>query len=86
MFIIDRLTDAEVWTIGDLAGVNRGKTALARADISHKALLELKMVFAGTPDKHPRHLNVGRWPIEKDEQKALAVEFCTQSMLYVRPT
>ncbi len=85
MFIIDRLADAEIWTIGDLAGENRGKLALARADIPHKALLELKMVFTRTHDEHPRHLNVGGWPVEKDEQKALAVEFCVKSTLHVRP-
>lgn len=85
MFVIDQLADAEIWTIGDLAGEKREKLALARADIPHKALLELEMVFARTPDEHPRHLNVGSWPVEKDEQKALAVEFCAKSMLHVRP-
>jgi hypothetical protein len=86
MFIIDQLADSEIWSIGDLAGQNRRKPAIARADIPRKAVLELKMVLARTPHEHPRHLNVGTWPPEKDEQKALAVEFCAKSMLYVRPT
>jgi hypothetical protein len=86
MFIIDGLADPEIWRTGDLAGENRGKPALARTDIPHKALLELKMMFAQTPDEHPRHVNVGSWPVDKDEQKALALEFCAKSVLYLRRT
>jgi len=85
MFILDKLPDSEIWAIGDFAGRNGGKPAIARADIPREALIELNMVFARTPDEHPRHLNVGGWPLEKDKQKALALEFCAKSMLYVRP-
>ena len=85
MFIVDELREPEVWALGDFAGENRGKPAAARADVEHEAIADLKVEFARTPHEHPRHVNVGGWPAEKDEQKALAVEFCARSTLSVRP-
>jgi len=85
MFSIDQLAENEIWDLGDYAGKNRGKAALARGDIHCKSVFELQMTVEQTPEDHPRHVNIAGWPTEKDEQKALALEFCARSTLCLRP-
>lgn len=85
MFFVDQLNPGEIWAIGDFAGKNRGKLAVASADMQRKSVLALQVTLELTPNDHPRHVNVAGWPTEKDEQKALALEFCAISTLAVRP-
>lgn len=84
MFWIDRLPEVQIWNIGDLAGRNRGKPAVARADVSSRSVNEIKLTIEADPGPHPRHVNVGPWPESKDEQKALALDLCAKSKLSVR--
>ncbi len=84
MFFIDQLSLDEVWGIGDFAGKNRGKLAIARADMQRKAVINLPVRLEPTPKDHPRHIDIGGWPTEKDAQKALALEFCAISTLALR--
>jgi hypothetical protein len=84
MFFIDQLSPSEVWALGDFAGKNRGKLAVARAVMSRKSVINLPVKLELTPSEHPRHMNVCGWPTGKDEQKALALEFCAISTLSLR--
>jgi hypothetical protein len=84
MFSVDQLTENEIWDLGDYAGKNRGKAALARGDIECKSIFELHMRVEPTPEDHPRHVNIAGWPTEKDKRKALALEFCARSTLHIR--
>ncbi len=86
MFFIDQLAGSDIWAIGDFAGRNRNKRAAARADMRRESVLDLHMTLQPTPEEHPRHINVSGWPAEKDEQKALALEFCANSDLQIRDT
>jgi len=85
MFIIDKLGESELWALGDFAGKNRVKLAVARADMRRDSVLELRLRLEATPGDHPLHINVADWPTEKDAQKALALEFCAVSTLAIRP-
>jgi hypothetical protein len=80
----DQLPEAEIWTIGDLLGANRGKPPLARADFNLAAVREAKLSAEADPEPHPRHVNLSGWPIEKDEQKAVAILLCQRSTLIMR--
>jgi hypothetical protein len=84
MFFIDQLGPSEIWAIGDFAGKNRGKLAVAHADMQRKLVADLPVTLEVTPNDHPRHINVAGWPTDKDQQKALALEFCAISTLTVR--
>ena len=84
MFFVDQLTDTETWSLGDFAGKNRGKPVIARADMHRKLILEMLLSLEPTRKDHPRHVNITGWPTDKDEQKALALEFCAKSALYLR--
>ena len=84
MFWIDRLEEPNIWELGDFAGKNRGKPAVARADISSRSVSEINLAIEADPEPHPRHVNVGPWPDAKDEQKAVALDLCAKSKLTVR--
>jgi hypothetical protein len=62
----------------------QGKLAVAHADMQRKLVTDLPVTLELTPNDHPRHINVGGWPTDKDKQKALALEFCAISTLTVR--
>jgi hypothetical protein len=83
MFFIDQLGPSEIWAIGDFAGKNRGKLAVAHADMQRKLVTDLPVTLELTPNDHPRHINVGGWPTDKDKQKALALEFCKRPAVAV---
>jgi hypothetical protein len=87
MFFVDSLQTAEIWMLGDTVGNNRGKPAKARAEMDRSAIglvEECKLRIEPDPKPHPRHVNIAGWPADKDAQKAVAVELCTASTLYVR--
>jgi hypothetical protein len=86
MLFIDDLPDGELWKIGDeVVGKERGRAAVARADLAKTSVLEIGLSVELAPGPHPRHADVGGWPTEKDEQKLIALELCAQSKLYLRP-
>jgi hypothetical protein len=80
----DQLSESEIWQIGDLLGAKRQKPPLARADFGLVAVKEAKLTVEPDPEPHPRHVNISGWPVEKDEQKAVAVLLCARSNLIVR--
>ncbi len=84
MFFLDGLIESDIWTLGDFAGQQRGKKALARAEILESFIRELELIVTLDPKDHARHVNVEHWPISKDEQKAIALEFCIKSPLFLR--
>lgn len=84
MFFLDELTESDIWILGDFAGKKRGKRAIARAEMLENFIRELELVVTPDPNDHPRHVNVEHWPISKDEQKAIALELCVKSTLFLR--
>jgi len=84
MFWIDGLQEANIWNLGDFAGKNRGKPAVARAEIGSESVGQIRLTIEADPEPHPRHVNIGSWPDGKDEQKAVALDLCAKSRLYIR--
>ena len=86
MQFIDGLVEPEIWNIGNLVGKERGKNVLARADLSKMTLLDIGLAVSLSPGVHPLHADVSRWPLDKGEQKAIALELCAKSRLLFCPT
>ena len=85
MFWIDELSQIEIWQIGDdVAGKPRNLSAVARADLEASAVIESQLAIQLDAEPHPRHAVIVGWPMEKDEQKALALELCARAMLRIR--
>jgi len=80
----DRLPEQEIWKIGDQLGETRSKQPLARADFDAAAVSEAKLAIEPDPKPHPLHVNLCGWPIDKDEQKSIALLLCARSTLIVR--
>jgi hypothetical protein len=80
----DELPEQEIWKIGDLLGTTRGKQPLARADFDVAAVAEAKLAIEPDPEPHPLHVNLCGWPIDKDEQKSIALLLCARSILLLR--
>ena len=86
MLFIDALPEAGIWQIGDdVVGQNRGKPAIARADIKRTAVIEASLSVTLAPAAHPRHADIGSWPADKDAQKLVALDLCAKSKLCLRP-
>jgi hypothetical protein len=80
----DKLSEQEIWTIGDLLGRARSAQPKARADFDIAAVLEAKLTIEPDPKPHVRHVNLCGWPTGKDEQKSIALLLCARSTLKVR--
>jgi hypothetical protein len=80
----DKLSEEEIWKIGDLLGKERSKQPLARADFDVAAVSEAKLTIEPDPKPHPLHVNLCGWPNEKDEQKSVALLLCARSILLLR--
>ena len=81
----DELSEQEIWKIGDLVGTKRAKQPVARADFDVSAVSEARLVIEPDPEpQNPRHVNLCDWPVEKDEQKSIALLLCARSTLIVR--
>lgn len=79
------MEDTEIWKIGDeVVGRPRAKNPVARADFHAAGLRNLNLSVEADTAVHPRHANLCGWPVEKDEQKAVALELCSQSTLSLR--
>jgi len=80
----DTLPEQEIWKIGDLLGKERSKPPLARADFDAAAVSDAKLAIEPDPKPHPMHVNLCGWPIDKAEQKSIALLLCVRSTLIVR--
>jgi hypothetical protein len=80
----DGLPELEIWEIGDLLGKARGKQPVARADFDSMAVSEAKLEIELDQKPHPRHVNLSKWPIDKAEQKSIALLLCARSTLILR--
>lgn len=80
----DKLSEQEIWKIGDLLGTTRSKQPVARADFDVTAVSEAKLVIESDPKPHPLHVNLCGWPDDKDEQKSIALLLCARSILLLR--
>jgi hypothetical protein len=65
-------------------GRPRGKSALARAELTRGHIGEVGLLIEDDPKPHPNHLNLCGWPSEKDEIKSVAIELCARAKLRVR--
>ena len=78
----DKLSERSIWEIGIAIGKARQRLPKARADFSDNAVKEAKLTVEHDPQTEiPDHVNLCGWPIEKDEQKSIALLLCQRSKL-----
>jgi hypothetical protein len=80
----DKLSEQEIWKIGDLFGTARNKQPMARADFDVVVVSEARLTIEHDPEPHPLHVNLCGWPIDKDKKKAIALLLCARSVLLLR--
>lgn len=83
---IDRLSEIEIWEVGDILGSQTAtpRTPKARADFDAAILEEVNLAIEDDPVPHPRHVNLFGWPAEKDAQKSVALFLCSRAHLSIR--
>jgi hypothetical protein len=86
MLFTDGLEDGETWRIGDEVGKERGKAAIARANLAKSSVTSTGLSVQLSPGVHPNHADVFGWPEEKDKQKLIALDLCAASDLSLRST
>lgn len=83
VFRIYKLSETEIWEIGDCIAQARCKDLLGRADIT--VVNVLKSGLGVDPDNiPPRHANIANWPPEKDKQKLIAIELAEDAELHLK--
>jgi len=81
----DGLSEQNIWKVGDSLGEVREKQPRARAEFDQEAVSEAKLKIEPDPKPHPRHVNLCGWPVDKAEQKSIALFLCARSTLILRP-
>lgn len=84
VFRVEGLDNNKIWQIGEKKVVSQsGKTLYGRAEI--RAQLVEKTGLSIDPDNNPpRHANIIGWPLEKNEQKLIALELAKEATLELR--
>ena len=81
VFQINSLKENKVWNIGQEVASQRKKTLLGRADILAKQVFDKKLgIESAKPPPH--HANI-IWPLEKSEQKMIAMELAALAKLHL---
>jgi hypothetical protein len=83
-FWIDRLSDLEVWWIGDNVAAGSRGPAPARADIKSRSVFEASLKIEPDTTLHPRHVDICGWPPEKDKRISIALDLCALALLRLR--
>jgi len=86
-FWIDQLLEDDIWRLGDVvAGAQRKRPAIARADFGKNEVIRIGLTVEPDPEPDPRHVELCGWPSEKDERMVVAQELCVRSQLRLRET
>ena len=80
------LTEEEIWAIGqEKVSKPSGRSLHARGDTSASVILKTGLAIIPETTPHPLHANIVNWPLEKDEQKMLALEIANEATLTLSP-
>lgn len=72
---IDGLTVAQIWRIGnDVIGRLRGKPPIGRGDFAAQNARDRKLDLVADKASFERHALLIKWPAEKEDRKAIALE------------
>ncbi|MEW6363671.1 MAG: hypothetical protein AB1714_03420 [Acidobacteriota bacterium] len=75
-----RLTEADLWNIGQDIARQRGKPVLARADLQASSFERHRLRVIPAPvDRNANHAEVVGWPPEKSSQKIIAIEIAADA-------
>ena len=86
VYRISNISEKEIWDIGQeyVAGPSK-RTLRARGDTAAAVITKTGLEFVPETTPHPLHANIANWPLQKDEQKMLAVEMANQAKLVTPP-
>lgn len=84
VYIINGITDADIWQIGDDYVAPLRGPILARADLESEAVKERALRIEPTKYPHPRHAEIVDWPSEKQKWLPIAKELADVSNLVLK--
>lgn len=80
------LTEEEIWEIGqEKVAKPSGRSLHARGDTPASVILKTGLAITPETTPHPLHANIVNWPLEKDEQRMLALEIANEATLTLSP-
>ena len=80
------LTDPEIYEIGqEYVGDILGRSIKGHAEIVVSEIIKRKLAVKADPLPHPRHANIVNWPMDKAEQKIIAIELAGNALLHLMP-
>jgi hypothetical protein len=87
VFRISRLSDADVWFMGDeYVAKPKGRRLKARADISAGlGVTSTHLTVVAETSTHPRHANIVGWPHDESAIQMAAVELANHATLHLAP-
>ena len=91
VFRIDDLSDSETWRIGKdvvLAAVamnHNKRTLYGRGDIQVDDIFNVGLSVVPSPEPHPKHADIVKWPEDKIERKTLATHLADRTIFLPFP-
>lgn len=82
VFVIDGLTEFEVWELGDR--VRPGTASIARAQLTPAQVRSVDDLELEVDDDPPRHAAITGWPDDKATARARALELAAKARLFRR--
>jgi hypothetical protein len=78
------LKEAEIWRIGYSVATPQGKTLYGRADVTAADCTIGSLAVRAAPiPENPNHANIVNWPMDKSEQKSLALAIAAKATFVV---
>lgn len=84
VYIINEISDRDIWQIRDDYVAPLRGPILARADLESEAVKERALRIEPIKHPHPRHAEIVDWPPEKQKRLAIAKELADVSNLVLK--
>ena len=82
VYRISEPSEEEIWEIGqEYVAKPSSRTLYARGDTPANVILKTGLTLIPETTPHPLHVNIVRWPSDKDEKKMLALEIANEAVL-----
>ena len=86
VYRISNIPEKEIWDIGrEYVAEPSKRTLYARGDTTAALITKTGLEIVPETTPHPLHANIVNRPLQKDEQKMLAVEMANQAKLVMPP-
>ena len=84
IFNIDCQDEEQIAALGEFVAAKRGKPWFGHAALKVETIEGENLSVDPTPEYHPRHGDIIRWPEDKAEQKEIAIRLAKAASLHLR--